>query len=521
MRLESQPILIGLCSNIEPERHIPAAMQALRQAFSEVQASTLHRTRPLAGRDQPAYINGVVCAKTALPPEGVRTILRQIEDQCGRHRDPIDKYASRTMDLDLLAYGSVADPERGLPNPELLTRDFVLVPAAELWPDWRHPVEGKPLHSLARELFPEQPNFLGEVHLTETSVKPRHSRVTAICAVSIFLLTLLVAGLVSAGTTPWATSAAMAAATPGAVPAPGVDTPAPARPPRPLAWRLFWSLVRIGLAVWIGLALYMFVFQAQFVYFPTKGLDGTPARIDLAFEDVRLPTSDGEQIHAWFVPCPESNRGTVLFCHGNGGNISHRLDNLLILHRMGFAVLLFDYRGYGQSTGRPSEKGTYTDAQAAWDSLTRQRGIPPGSIVVYGQSLGGPVAAWLAARTNPAALVLDSTFTSLADEGGDVYPYLPVRILCRFRYATAQHLKSVPCPVVVIHSPEDEIVRFRHGQTLFRLAPGPKQFVEITGSHNEGFLSSGEKYSRGLDEALRAVMRPPQEPHPERQQPTE
>jgi hypothetical protein len=322
----------------------------------------------------------------------------------------------------------------------------------------------------------------------------------------LFLVALFTAGLANATLTCWTGYGALLAAAPAALPTPGPDcTATPSRPPRSLTWRLFWSAVRILLAVWVGLALYMFVFQAQFVYFPSRDIEATPAQVGLEFETVCIATADGEQIHAWFVPC-QAQRGTVLFCHGNGGNISHRLDNLLILNKMGFSVLLFDYRGYGQSSGRPSEHGTYADAQAAWDYLTRQRGLSPDTIVLHGQSLGGAVAAWLAARTAPAALVLESAFTSMPDAGRDVYPYLPVRLLCRFRYATARQLETVRCPVIVIHSRDDEIVDFRHGQALFRAAPEPKRFVEITGSHNDGFLASGERYCRALDEALHALM---------------
>ncbi len=266
---------------------------------------------------------------------------------------------------------------------------------------------------------------------------------------------------------------------------------------------------------WLGLAAWMFVFQARLVYFPTRDLVALPSDAGLAFEDLTLTEADGVRIHAWSVPAsdnPGTGRATgpdagaksthdpgrwVVFCHGNAGNSSHRLQTLRIFHDLGLSTLIFDYRGYGRSEGKPDEQGTYKDAAAAFDHLVAQ-GVPPERIIAWGRSLGGAVAAWLAENRTPGALILESTFTSLPDLGAGLYPYMPVRLLARYKYDTRSRLGKIHCPVLVIHSPEDEIVPFAYGRALFEAAREPKRFLEIRGGHDDGFVESGEGYLGGV-----------------------
>ncbi|HEX9226784.1 MAG TPA: alpha/beta hydrolase [Arthrobacter sp.] len=265
----------------------------------------------------------------------------------------------------------------------------------------------------------------------------------------------------------------------------------------------------IGLALGYGaLAGLLYVTQERMVFYPEIGgrsLDANPGTLGLPFEEVSLETSDGERLHGWYVPAPDA-RGVVLFCHGNAGNISHRIDYLLMFHRMGYSVLIFDYRGYGLSSGRPTEQGTYLDAEAAWRHLTETRAVPPGRIVVAGESLGGAVAAWLAARRTPGALVLASTFTSVPDMGAAVYPWLPVRLLARLSYDARDSVARVQAPVFVAHSPDDEIVPFAQGRALYDAARGPKQFLELAGGHNDGFIFMREAWSAALARFLGASL---------------
>ncbi|MDP2795404.1 MAG: alpha/beta hydrolase [Sulfurisoma sp.] len=238
-----------------------------------------------------------------------------------------------------------------------------------------------------------------------------------------------------------------------------------------------------------GLAALLFLFQDSLAYYPQIGREiyATPREHGLDYEPLSLATPDGERLDAWLVPAPRS-RGVVLFLHGNAGNLSHRMDSIVMFHRLGYSVLIFDYRGYGRSTGKPSEAGLYRDAQTAWDHLTRQRGIPPGRIVIFGESLGGAMAAWLAARERPGALVLSSVLISAPELAADLYPWLPTRWLLRMRYDTRAALAEARCPVLVAHSPNDEIIPFRHGQTLFEAAAEPKVFLPLAGGHNDGFI---------------------------------
>ena len=268
------------------------------------------------------------------------------------------------------------------------------------------------------------------------------------------------------------------------------------------------SLLKLvaGIALAYGLLLVLlYLYQDRLVYFPLRALDATPGALGLAYQDVHLTTEDGVRLHGWFVPAPDA-RATVLHLHGNGGNISRRLERLAAFQRLGLDALLIDYRGYGQSAGRPNEQGTYRDALAAWRYLTGNRGLAPESIVIHGESLGGAIAAWLAARTEPGALVLESAFTSAVELGAAAYPWLPVRLLARHRYPTRTHLGRVRAPVLVIHSRDDDIVPFAHGEALYAAAPAPKRFLEIGGDHNAGFLSSRERYLADYDAFLTSVL---------------
>ncbi len=258
-----------------------------------------------------------------------------------------------------------------------------------------------------------------------------------------------------------------------------------------------WAVIGITVAYVIFVGS-LFIFQSHFIYYPERVLSGDPGSIGLHFESVSFETRDGVKLSGWFIPA-ESARGVILFYHGNAGNISHRLDSIQIFHQLGLDVFIFDYRGYGQSQGKPTEQGTYKDAEAAWRYLIEGRQVSPNEVIVFGRSLGASIAAWLAQSHPPRALILESTFTSLPDIAARLYPYLPVRLLLRFEYNTAEYLGRVNCPVLIVHSRNDEIMPFSHGRQLFEMAKEPKEFLEITGTHNEGFITSGKHYGEGLN----------------------
>jgi len=264
-------------------------------------------------------------------------------------------------------------------------------------------------------------------------------------------------------------------------------------------------LIPLGIAYGAVLVL-VFVFQSHLVFFPGTGREAvlTPQSYGMRFESVEIRTADGESLAAWWVPA-EGARGTVLFFHGNAGNISHRLDYLQMFHRLRYSTLIVDYRGYGMSTGSPSEKGTYLDAEAAWDYARHSRMALPQDIVIAGESLGGAVATWLAAKENPRAVILLSTFTSVPDLGAQVYWFLPVRLLSRIRYDNVENLKRVSAPVFIAHSRDDDVVPYAHGKKLFEAANAPKAFLEMSGGHNDGFIFTRPEWISQLAAFLDAL----------------
>lgn len=269
--------------------------------------------------------------------------------------------------------------------------------------------------------------------------------------------------------------------------------------------RMIWSIISIAVFVYIGLLVIVFVAQPYFIYFPQKAFFETPDETGLSYEDVSFETTDGVKLSGWFIPA-EKPKGIILFFHGNAGNISHRMSSIRIFHRLDFSTFIFDYRGYGRSEGKTTEKGTYLDAEAAWRYLTEKRHVPPEKIIFFGRSLGGAIAAWLSQNHTPKALLIESTFTSVPDIAANIYPFLPVRLLARFGYNTDEYIKRINCPVLVIHSLNDDIIPFRHGRQLFEAAREPKEFLEITGTHNDGFMTSGKRYEDGLNAFLRDYL---------------
>ncbi len=260
-------------------------------------------------------------------------------------------------------------------------------------------------------------------------------------------------------------------------------------------------IIALVAGAYFTLCVLAFVFQRRLVFFPDRKVSANPAQSGMAHRDVFFRTSDGVELHGWFVPASASSR-VLLFCHGNAGNISDRLESIRIFHDLGLSVFIFDYRGYGRSGGQVSEEGTYRDARAAYVHLVEKEGVSPENIVLYGQSLGGSVAIELAAERNSAALIIESCFPTLADVAARAYPFLPVRPLLRVRYDSRERIRRVGCPKLVIHSRDDEIVPFELGKRLYDLAAPPKQLLVLSGDHNTGFVVSGAVYTEGLERFL-------------------
>lgn len=259
---------------------------------------------------------------------------------------------------------------------------------------------------------------------------------------------------------------------------------------------LLW-VAALAVAAYLAAVLLMFFFQERLIYIPHRIVWRNPADAGLPHEEVFLTAADGVRLHAWFLPNP-ANRGTILFFHGNAGNIAHRVDTAKVLWEWGLNVLLIDYRGFGNSGGKPSGRGTSLDADAAWKFLVEKKEVPPGRIVLFGRSLGSAVAADLAARITPAGVILESGFTSLPEIGARLYPWLPVRLLSRHRYPTLENVKCFRCPVLVAHSRHDEVIPFSHAEQVFAAAPEPKFFFEMVGGHRDGVSVTGVPYQRAI-----------------------
>jgi len=263
----------------------------------------------------------------------------------------------------------------------------------------------------------------------------------------------------------------------------------------------------LGVIYVLALVL-LYFYQGRLIYLPnipSRALQAKPTDINLPYQVVHLETQDNITLHAWFVPKTDA-KGVVLFCHGNAGNISHRLDSIRIFNQMGLAVLIFDYRGYGESeltVGEIDERGTYQDVQAAWQYL--RQSYKPDQIVLFGRSLGGGVATELATLEKPAALILESTFSSVPKMGSELYPFLPIKLLSRIRYDSLSKMARIKTPILFLHSPDDDLIPYSHGRALFSAAQEPKQFFDLRGNHNSGFLLTAD-YPKVIKAFLQKYM---------------
>lgn len=274
---------------------------------------------------------------------------------------------------------------------------------------------------------------------------------------------------------------------------------------QPAGWRNALLALLAGLGVFY---LLIGAFQTKLIFPATRELYRDPSVFGWEFEDVFIE-HNGESTHAWFVPA-ESPRGVALFSHGNAGNIADRLESIGLLRTLGLSVLAYDYGGYGQSDGRPSEARCYRDIRAAWRYLTEERGVPPEEIVLFGRSLGGAITIDLAREVMPAAVIVESTFLSISDVARGMLPFLPVNWIIRHRMDSKSKIAGVRSPLLVIHSPDDTLIPYAHGRALYEKAQAPKTFLEIRGDHNTGFVESMEVYRAGWEEFLAPILPRPE-----------
>ena len=267
--------------------------------------------------------------------------------------------------------------------------------------------------------------------------------------------------------------------------------------------------MRISLLTLILSLLFIFAYLRYFekkgIYYPSKDIIYNPQDVGLKYDDVYFETDDGLRLNAWFIPA-EIPRGTLLFCHGNAGNLSHRVEIIEIFNKLNLNVFIFDYRGYGRSLGSPSEQGLYRDAQAAYQYLLSRNDIDKDKIVIYGKSIGANVAINLASKVSAACLISESGFTSAYDMGKKLFPYLPIKWIITTKFDAIEKIKRINIPKLIIHSQNDEIVPFKLGEKLFEAALQPKEFYQMRGTHNAAIFMAPEEYSLRLDSFLNKCL---------------
>ncbi len=242
-------------------------------------------------------------------------------------------------------------------------------------------------------------------------------------------------------------------------------------------------------------------FEYKQTYQPSLNLVSTAKDASPAAQDLMIQTGGKDTINAWMIPCPSGAKyedWLIVFSHGNAGNITHRQDLYQTWLDLGFNMLAYDYRGYGKSDGRPSEKNTYEDLSAVL-SWAVENGWNQDRILLMGKSLGGGVASELAMKNEWAGLILHSTFTSIPDVGSELFPFLPVKLISTIRHDTNSKLASIHIPLLILHSPEDNLIRFRHAEQNFKAANEPKMLHPITGDHNDSEWERRASLKAGID----------------------
>jgi uncharacterized protein len=271
----------------------------------------------------------------------------------------------------------------------------------------------------------------------------------------------------------------------------------------PLLKTAFHILLLLLLAL-AGFALWLRHNESRMIYFPDRTLETNPRQAGLTYQDVWLQTDDGIKLHGWYMPSRKPCGLTLLLLHGNAGNISYRMEKYAVLLGLGVNVFALDYRGYGNSTGQPSETGLYHDATAAYRYLTQQRNIAPRQLILYGESLGSAVAVDLASKQPSGGVILEEAFTSAADVAQQMYPFLPMRWLVRSKFDTLDKIARINAPLLMLHSRDDELFPLRYAQRLLAAARPPKQLVVLRGGHNDAFVTSATRYQSALRQFIAA-----------------
>ena len=273
------------------------------------------------------------------------------------------------------------------------------------------------------------------------------------------------------------------------------------------------SLLETGgaiLALLLVMGLFLVGCEKKLIFHPQKYPEGVWDTSNFGFpvEDVYFKSADGVWLHGWYVPASQPE-GTLLWFHGNAGNLTHRWGNIAQLRFLNLNVFIFDYRGYGRSEGQPSEAGIYRDAEAAYLTLMQKKEVSPERLILFGRSLGAAPATHVALKHPAAGLILESAFTSARDMADALFPVLPVGFLIRSDMNVLERVAQIKIPKLILHGNKDEVVPYALGKKLFQAAAEPKTFYEIENAgHNDTYLAGGQSYYAAWENFVRQVTLP-------------
>jgi len=271
-------------------------------------------------------------------------------------------------------------------------------------------------------------------------------------------------------------------------------------------FRVFISLFALGYAGAIG---YLKFNERAFIFRPEERRVALPApQWALHEQRVIYPSSDGVTLSAWIVPAAHPSDVWLLICHGNLGNIGYgqRPEFYALMRDLEVNLFAFDYRGYGESTGTPDERGLYADATASYQYLIRRLHVPPERIVLFGHSLGSGVAIELASRASAAGLIVEGAYTSVVERGQELYPLLPIGLIASQRFPSLDRMPSIDMPKLFLHSPDDTVIPYAQGRRLYEVAHPPKRFVDVKGGHEEAYRVDKAVYYGAIAQWLSEVI---------------